>query len=345
MTESTPLLDGDPYCPRCDRWFDETHGLSIHWARYCEHPPLVDEQHHVIQGLLLGGASLDSGSANPSVVATTRFRELAVWTADQLGWLTASVRRVPVEPDAGDGTHTYKVTTRSHPGLERYEQWRGRSGDGVTPPVASIATPRRTIRVWYAHSAFVRWNSSHNSRETGFSAKGDERREWVRDLLERLGYDPSYRTNAWYLSASETRDLLQWWVGGPVAGVAHKWAMRRDEYDQLRDDAEAGRDRPADSERNDIDITLYAPGEFAPSEASIPEWEPERGLHQQFSDGDCLDALRMAAGLAGIDLLDLTIDEYERQRREMGTVPGKTLISDRFDGWTAAKRAASDRSS
>lgn len=314
-----------PECPACGESFDN---IGNHFARStCGFPALVDEQHEVIQGLLLGGAVLHTRYANPSLVATTRYPGLALWTADQLGWLTSSVRRIPLD----GGGRTFEVLTRSHPELERYTQW---FGDGeMRPPTSSLRLSRRVARTWFAYSASVAWSNTHESRETQFSAKTEPRRTWVRELLERLGCDPTYRDPCWYVTRAETHDLFEWF-GGPVPGVEFKWAASRDVYDELRERALTYADP-------DVKLDLYPPGVYAPVERTIPIWEPAKDLGQQFGDEECAAAILTVAEQLETPPADLSISAYEDVRRERAGLPSSSLIAERFGGWEAAKAAAS----
>ena len=162
------LYVANPHCPECDQSFETLQGLSVHWARWCDrgHPALAEEQHEILTGLLLGGAILRVRTTNPSIVATTKYRGLAAWTADQLGWLVTSLRRVPRDTENGE-TYTYQVGTLSHPELSIYRDWRSdsdpKSSEKLSPPIESLALSDRTLRTVFAYRAYLAWNTNHDT--------------------------------------------------------------------------------------------------------------------------------------------------------------------------------------
>jgi hypothetical protein len=336
MTDSDSILlaEASHVCPACDRDFRE---LSRHWAHVAEHrPPIASHQHELLAGLVLGGATIYTQTVNPVCQFRTQYRDFAVWVTEELGWLVRSLRRVPTPSDATTAMQSYQVRTFPHPALNRYADWL--TAESV-PARSTLALSDRTVRAWYAKAAFVAWSTTHNTRETGFSAKREPKRTWVGTLLRRLDLSPSYRRYSWFCSPNDSRVLLDR-VGGPVPGVEHKWSFDQDEYAAIRQEQHAARAWLADHPERErtVSIECYVPGEYEPATAT--EWDVETVYGppgRQFSDGDCLDALQAVS-----DALDepTTVPAYDRVRDQVPSLPSSSLIQQRFGTWATALTAA-----
>lgn len=210
---------------QCPRGCGTYQRLSRHWSGpNCEFPPLEADQRESIEGLLLAGATIAGNGPNKHLVAGTIHEPLAGWLADQLGWLTHSIR----ERDGGGNRELeYRVRTHAHATLSRYADWT--DGDR-RPPDGYEPTPH-TARVWYALAGGLQWHGGYDSQRTAtFSALEDGRAEWIIALLETVGFDPTRAGKRVQLRPTETTRFLGW-VGDPVPGVVYKWAETRALYE------------------------------------------------------------------------------------------------------------------
>ncbi|WP_152417984.1 hypothetical protein [Haloferax elongans] len=147
--------------------------------------------------------------------------------------------------------------------------------------------------------------------------------------LRELGYEPTYREGEWFITSTATRDLFGY-IGGPVPGMEHKWALDRETYDAIRDEHREELERLSHwTDEPKVELSLYRPGTHQPE---IPSAEPllaQSDPGKQFSRVDCLRAIRKAGELVSEPL---TTTVYERVRPLMVDAPSTSLISERF-GW------------
>lgn len=288
------LASGIEICSTCD---EEFSSLAQHWSRgACPWPDLSPYQNALVRGLVLGGAVVGKQYANPYCRLVRKERALTVWAMEELGWLSGSLYRIPAASSSGSETHVYALRTLTHPHLERYRAWyrdrespsdpgsetepRSPSGSRATSddhpaaksgskhriaPPNDVALPQTTVRTWVACSAYVAWGGSHDSRETGFSARDDARAARIIGLLEELDLDlsPSRRSHSVVIGTTATRRLLDYVGREPVPGVEHKWVLDRDQYDQIRREQLAEREwfntDPRREGERPVEIGLYHP--------------------------------------------------------------------------------------
>lgn len=215
-------------CPRgCGRY----QRLSRHWSGpHCSFPPLSAVQRETVEGLLLAGATIAGNGPNKHLVVGTVHEPLAKWLADELDWLTHSVRE---RKGKGKRQLEYRVRTHAHATLSRYVEWT--EGDRAPPEDLEISP--HTGRVWYALAGGLQWHGNRDSQRTAaFSALDDERAAWIERVLADAG--PSLEaTRAGKRVQLRPLETDRWlaWIGVPVPGVEHKWAEGQNEYQQLRD--------------------------------------------------------------------------------------------------------------
>ncbi|QCW05294.1 hypothetical protein [Natrinema pallidum] len=220
-------MSDDSY--QCPRGCGSYQRLSRHWSGpNCEFPPLSADQRETVEGLLLAGATIAGNGPNKHLVVGTVHEPLATWLADQLEWLTHSVR----ERDGGENRQLeYRVRTHAHATLSRYVEWT----DGDRRPPEGYEPTAHTARVWYALAGGLQWPGEYDSQRTAlFSAEADARAAWIMDVLEAAGFEPTRAGKRVQLRPTETTRFLEW-IGEPVPGVVYKWTDSKDEYQALRE--------------------------------------------------------------------------------------------------------------
>lgn len=243
-------------CPTCE---NEYKRLAIHWTGPCSPPPLSSACSNLIAGLLLGGGRVAGNGANKHFELTTQWRPFATWIFDELGWLAATVvRKNPPATDHDDRrppAQHYVVRTHAHPALTRFRAWYPSPYEETTekgdlrdvPAPKDLPTGRltpRTGRAWHAVAGRLLWGNSEyaTTRLARFFAQDETRAAKMVTLLESVGLAPTRTEREIQLPPKQVSGWLDW-IGGPVPGVAHKWATTPTEYENLKRDAEAIRAR------------------------------------------------------------------------------------------------------
>lgn len=141
------------------------------------------------------------------------------------------------------------------------------------------------------------------------------------------------------ISSTDSRSLFEN-AGYPVPGVEHKWSFDRSEYDEIRREQKAERawlnDHPECEPA--VDVDLYPPGTYTPDPTHGDVLAAYPPLNKEFSDQDCLDALRAAT--EAIHQPELTTTAYEEVRERVPGIPSSSLIQARFGTWSEAKDVA-----
>lgn len=329
--------------------------LSRHWSGpNCAFPTLEARQREVVEGLLLAGATIAGNGPNKHLVVGTTNATLAEWLADELDWLTHSIR----ERDGDGNRHLeYRVRTHAHVTLSRYESWtevnRAPPADyTLTPPVA---------RVWYALAGGLQWHGEYDSqRGLTFSALEADRSAWITRLLAGVGLEPTQVDRRVQLPPTKADRFLKW-IGDPVPGVEYKWAPTRRSYDAMKQAVDPNsRTHYTPSEcfealREAADILGESPsypqyGQLGlkPSRDTIVRlcgrWnvaktlaevstEPTRRDGPVFDDDELLEALCEVADELGHPP---NTTEYETRRQS----PSVLTIQQRFGTWEDALREA-----
>jgi hypothetical protein len=168
-------------CPDCG---EEYARLAMHWQGPCSPSPLATDVLELLAGLLLGDGYVGGSGPNNHFQLSTRWRPLAAWLFDELGWLASRVTRVE-HPDRPAPNQQYIIRTHAHPGLTRFRAWYtegGGKGRGVRrlPAPEDLPAGRLTPRAgrgWYAAAGSVAWSDPTyaTTRQASFPATNDER--------------------------------------------------------------------------------------------------------------------------------------------------------------------------
>lgn len=213
-------------CPKCGR--DGFERLSAHWTGpKCDFPAVKRCHRETIEGLVLAGAKIDGNGVNKHLVTGSVYESLVRWLADNLDWLTHSIR---VRNYTGDRNDQYYVRTHAHPTLTEYRDW---VADTARRPPAELELSRHAARTWYASAGGLEWHGSdREQRSAAFSALHETRAEWIIRILENSGFDAKRVGKRVQLRPRETQRWLDW-IGDPVPGVTHKWATTKTEYKEV----------------------------------------------------------------------------------------------------------------
>jgi len=220
-------------CPACGDAFER---IASHWSNSgCGYPEISTEQRDILDGLMLAGATVAGNGKNRHITIGTTSEQLAAWTAEQLDWLTHSVREE--QPD-GAAESVYRIRTTSHPQCNRYERWSKIKGNSGREPPEDIVLERTTARVWWAFAGGLEWSGPYDSQcNAAFSAERDERANWIYRVLTESGYEPTRAGKRVQLPPTDTRRWLNW-VGNAAPGVEHKWQTSKAVYKTLRTEPE-----------------------------------------------------------------------------------------------------------
>ena len=228
----------------------------------CGPPALVREQRELVAGLLLGNGHVSGNGANKHFRLTTRWRPFARWVFDALGWLAATVVRLDdVREERSTPAQQYEVRTHAHPALTRFRAWYDEDGKRRLPAPEDLPTGRltsRTGRAWHATAGSLGWSNVDyaTTRQAYFSAEDDGRAARVSRLFESVGLEPTQAGKGVQLPPTQTAAWLDW-IGPPVAGVAYKWAVTPEEYEDAMRDAEALRERLWDEREVEVWDDIY----------------------------------------------------------------------------------------
>jgi len=304
------LEEGDRICPACG---EQKERLSRHWS-FCEFPDVGGDLRELLLGILLGAGSLQGNGENTRhLLVKTTSEGVARWLFGELGWLAHSLRRETFE---GEREPLYHVRTHAHTHLRRLRDDWYRDGEKQlqtdTSPTASAA------RVWWALAGGLEWSGPHDSQVRGtFSAEADERAAAIQTVLSRLSVSSERVGDRVVFYADELREWLGW-IGEPVPGVEHKWALSRVEYLAHRE-LDAGSTAPP--------VALSKAALQVARERTEQELTPEQfeDVVDEISADDVADALgggswRDALSVAGVD----RVPKPEPQRNQpLGHSEGK----------------------
>ncbi|WP_114579644.1 hypothetical protein [Saliphagus sp. LR7] len=180
--------------------------------------------------MVLAGATIAGNGPNKHLVIGTIRESLAEWLAEELGWLTHSIRERRYEADRQP---EYRIRTHAHSALSQYAKW---TESDRAPPV-DVPISSHTGRIWYALAGGLQWSHEYDSgRTAAFSALSDDRAAWIGQVLTDA--EPAFQgTRAGTRVQFRPLETDRWlaWIGDPVPGVAYKWADGRAEYERLRD--------------------------------------------------------------------------------------------------------------
>lgn len=145
-------------CPTCGEEFQR---LGTHWNYNESHrPAFTEEQHEILTGLLMGDGTIYKKSPDhtPNFRVSLIVPEYLQWLDQTLGCLSTGVRlkstaeqscgscNLSDNEDASDYSDVYRVATRSHPELERYQDWYS-TGEKVFPK--DIRLTPTILTHWY----------------------------------------------------------------------------------------------------------------------------------------------------------------------------------------------------
>lgn len=365
-------------CPECN---EEKDRISQHWAKSsrCSYPEIPDDLRAVLDGLILAGATIaGNGSNRHLTIGTTNF-DLADWTASELAWLHHGTRET--ETDDGSRDCVYRVRTPAHPGLNRYERWpRAPESRGRIPPDRFDLNPR-AARVWHAFAGSLLFREYDSQRSATFSAKYDDRAEWIQRVFADAEFDSTRAGKRVQLPSTETTRWLSW-IGSPVSGVEHKWRVSNlGERPVYQDSSGRGRPQFPDESllnalRNIADLfgrppltheyNAWRPQAYPAQVTILKRWES--GWRGALEDAglDVADTVRATGGRSAqypLELLqaavreadaavdgDLTTSTYrawrEHEQQRGRVIPSANAILSRFEGyWPEIVETAVDEES
>jgi ribosomal protein S27AE len=219
-----PALDACPLCGEVKKWYPQ------HWNRSadCDYPPIGDELHQIVRGILLSDGSLE-GSERGKLRVESTSKELAEWLYDQLGHLAGGLRKHRKENPNSD---VYRVSSLAHPGLNQYREWYDGRQKRIPDPDCLNGMG---MTVFYALDGSLTWGHERQRPRITFKAVDGGYREDLVTMLQT--YDPELTVTQGNdhvaLSAADTDRFLDSLVGS-VPGVEHKWATNQIEYQTLR---------------------------------------------------------------------------------------------------------------
>lgn len=328
MAGRTPLEEGNRRCPECGETKDR---LSRHWS-FCEFPTVDDDLRALLTGVLLGGGTLQGNGENTQhLLVQTTSEQLARWLFRELDWLAHSLGREIFE---GEREPIYRVRTHGHTFLRWLRDAWYR--DGKKRIQADTSLTPRSARVWWALAGGLEWTGPHDSQVRGtVSAEADARAEAIASVLETAGFKCKRLDRRVVIYRPVLREWLAW-IGEPVPGVEHKWALHQDVYDVLRGHPLTAVLACPDCDSTAIFGTLS--GEYSchncDSQFSEPVVRPSRS--SQYDDEEIITAVRAAIVLKGHDL---SSEDYRLWARQRDGIPGKSTVV-RQIGWSAARDAA-----
>lgn len=304
MTLET-LAEGWRTCPGCGETYQR---LSRHWTSgSCPHPQLSTHQRAVVTGILLGSGSIQGNGENKHLLTSTPHLDHAVWVAEQLGWLTHSLKR----KDYPEG-HRYLVRTHAHPTLTRYRD-RWYAGESEKQPPGGLDLLPTVGRVWWADAGGLQWHGDYDSQRTGtWSAEADAKARRIQRVLGDAGFDATRTGKRVQLQGAALERWLDW-VEEPVPGVGYKWATSRGDYESERGGARVDRLQAETWGDGDIGLSLYPPG-GAPVPSKSVGHRPGRnaGMWEAWARMDWRAHLRAAVAAVGTPLTQAQYGEYRR---------------------------------
>lgn len=212
-------------CPQCG---EKKKSYAQHWVRSatCSYPRITASQHALIQGILLGDASLGNPSGNAKLRLSTTHREFGEWVYDQLGWLAGKLTTHTRE----SGEDVYRVVAMAHPDCNRYRGWYHESEK--RPPAGFAFTPE-SARAFHACDGTLVFGPGERPY-VGFRASDSVYRERLVDALTRWRIPTTSSTDGRVRIPTESVPDWLTAIGPPVPGVEYKWETDREAYRKLR---------------------------------------------------------------------------------------------------------------
>lgn len=352
-------------CPVCG---DDYERIAQHWAiSGCGYPEIPEQLRHLLNGIVLAGATTDGGR-NTRLRMWTTSEERALWLQKQLGWLAnEKIRKRP--PDTGTKPR-YRVSTISHPGLNRYRAWTAGSR-GPSDPVAF--TPA-FARGWFSFAGGINFSSGSVRPSIHIMRHDSAFLDTFESSLETAGFEFGRGEDRIVLAANEATRLLRR-LGPPVPGTLYKWCLNKAVYDSaiervrsldpiIRADHDEVEqisalltfvddvlDGPLTQDTFRSAVAAPSPDEIADrmgggdwedalSVAGIPDalsWRDTSTSRTAKYDGEKLiNSLQKVAGR--VDESPMSIREYEEHRS--ASDPSSGAITDHYGRWNIAKEAA-----
>jgi len=220
-------------CPQCGNTYKM---ITAHWTRSsnCAHPEISKEKKELIQGLLMGDASVeDRGSSGRMGISVTN-KDFLLWIDEKLEHLSNGVKNyytseeqkervsdngtLPIEQHHDFDT-PYELKTKSHPYFKKLRSWYGSNGKRF--PEDLELTPLKA-KMWYCCDGSLICSKKQRPHARFYTKNENDRLDVLVDYFHQKGLDGRKYEGSVGFTAEETIKLLDW-MGDPPPGMNYKW--------------------------------------------------------------------------------------------------------------------------
>lgn len=242
------LPNGNVKCHECGGEFDR---ISAHWSRgSCEFPEVPAETLELLEGLLMGDATLRRHTKIPFVQIYMINEEFIEWLDEEFGWLSTgwSLYRTAehsAELGRSNGSNpiaraanyndVYQTQTRSMPQFEQYREWYP---DGEKRFPADLELTPMRLKCWYVCDGTLNHDPRYPNARPYITISMYRHMDQVEEILamfEATGLDlnPQVDEKSIRFRADDSETLLTW-MGYPLPGFEYKWARTYPQYMRLK---------------------------------------------------------------------------------------------------------------
>ncbi|WP_436932492.1 homing endonuclease associated repeat-containing protein [Halosimplex halobium] len=231
-------------CKGCEKRFAH---IGKHWNNSsCRWPTLSSTQLELLTGVLMGDGTLLRDGTNCCIAIEMANREYLQWLDQRLKPFSTGVKLkhsaseqlerakdAPLKPIRNSTAlqPSYLLVTRRSPQLNRFRSWydteqkRYPSNLSLTPAM---------FQQWYCGDGTLNIREkATNPRATIVCKNEQDRAEFITNLFQDVGFEPTHRNGRFVFNVEDTSRLLEW-AGKAPPGFEYKWAETYKAYTELK---------------------------------------------------------------------------------------------------------------
>lgn len=203
-----------------------------------------DKYRSLIEGMLMGDASINEASGKNYCYLQSNMinKQFLNWFDDALGPISTGVssyrsgeEQAALAQETGFTTTVnvenyndlWHLQTYSLPVFNEYREWY-ESGRKRYP--SNLELTPLSAKMWYCCDGYMKIDSGNARIRVSNEA---DRKEYLRNLFERVGFEPKISSEYVRFTGSETERILSW-MGEPPKGFRYKWVTDKQRYENLK---------------------------------------------------------------------------------------------------------------
>jgi hypothetical protein len=228
----------------CPNGCGEYINLAKHWSgsKSCDYPELTDFQIDVIEGLIMGDASINhqSDEWNARLDLSVVSEDFAKKAQDDLSWLSNSVS---VREKGGISKNPqHRLITYCHPKLsEIYKKWYP---NGKKRFPNSLQLNETKLTYWYLGDGSLSFNRSGSAYARIRCNNESDRQDYLEGLFSDIGITAYASSDEVRISTGDTDKFLD--IVQPVDDLSYKWETDKDRFDNIKRPYYKGTSTPPD---------------------------------------------------------------------------------------------------